>query len=91
MGEAKMTATTCANCGGKKYDVTFVARGGDGYAPKCPSCGGTGLTPAGLVVALPPCETCGGVGWNVEGQTIGWPYGEQVQCADCSPLDVARA
>jgi hypothetical protein len=33
--------------------------------------------------ATKPCETCGGLGWVVEGQTIGWPAGEQVQCPDC--------
>jgi hypothetical protein len=33
--------------------------------------------------ATKPCETCGGLGWVVEGQTIGWPAGDQVQCGDC--------
>jgi hypothetical protein len=33
--------------------------------------------------ATKPCETCGELGWVVEGQTIGWPAGEQVQCPDC--------
>jgi hypothetical protein len=45
--------------------------------------------PPGRVVPQPwldatgPCETCGGLGWVVEGQTIGWPAGDQVQCGDC--------
>ena len=29
------------------------------------------------------CRECGGLGWVVVDQTIGWPYGEQVQCSAC--------
>ncbi len=34
-----------------------------------------------LVWTKTACETCAGVGWIVQDQTIGWPYGEQVQCS----------
>lgn len=32
------------------------------------------------------CETCTGLGWIVVGQTLDWPYGEQVQCPDCQSI-----
>lgn len=34
----QFTPAKCESCGGRGYDPAFVARGGDGYAPRCKSC-----------------------------------------------------
>lgn len=57
-------------------------------------CLGTGLrvtkSPDGRETYFGPgpcqvcCTTCRGLGWVVENQSMYWPYGEQVQCPDCS-------
>ena len=35
-----------------------------------------------------PCPTCHGDGWVIEGQSMGFPSGEQVECPDCGGVSV---
>lgn len=75
---------TCASCGGVLVvdGQTWVHRD-----PGCcvfPDPTRRHLVPVGP--HPPVCAGCGGAGWVVVDQTMGWPYGEQIQCADCDGL-----
>ncbi len=37
----------------------------------------------GVEITNEPCNTCHGQGWVIEGQSMGFPSGEQIECPDC--------